>query len=256
MFADVIWVVGYLQCLFFEHSLFALAAVAVLQIGLHTQCCLPQSRMTSVMFRPFMIGMVKYLSIGIWWTLTFWFTHGACVYIGDFEVRGMFDVLGVSMRFSRFLVQFFTCHFETWTDILCGCVCGWMNVCAQEYLKLSDVYKMYGNGCIPAQTAFPNALCLPLAVTSDAPREVWLLHSLFHPWQNLFPCLTTSCFPFQWHLFLVCGFSFYDAVRITHWLPSLETLIFHFFPSLSLTSCLSCCCILCLCYASFMLLYS
>ncbi|KAG1958862.1 pleckstriny-like domain family B [Pimephales promelas] len=41
----------------------------------------------------------------------------------------------------------------------------------EEYLKLSDVYKMYGNGCVPAQTAFPNALCLPLAVTSDTPRE-------------------------------------------------------------------------------------
>ncbi|KAI2664690.1 Pleckstrin homology-like domain family B member 1 [Labeo rohita] len=44
----------------------------------------------------------------------------------------------------------------------------------EEYLKLSDVYKMYGNGCIPAQTAFPNALCLPLAVTSDAPREEYV----------------------------------------------------------------------------------
>ncbi|KTG24717.1 hypothetical protein cypCar_00008055, partial [Cyprinus carpio] len=43
----------------------------------------------------------------------------------------------------------------------------------EEYLKLSDVYKMYGNGCIPAQTAFPNALCLPLAVTSDTPREIY-----------------------------------------------------------------------------------
>ncbi|XP_067294917.1 pleckstrin homology-like domain family B member 1 isoform X7 [Pseudorasbora parva] len=41
----------------------------------------------------------------------------------------------------------------------------------EEYLKLSDVYKMYGNGCTPAQTSFPNALCLPLAVTSDTPRE-------------------------------------------------------------------------------------
>lgn len=96
--------------------------------------------------------------------------------------------------------------FEIWTDILCGCVYGWMNVYAQEYLRLSDVYKMYGNGCIPAQTAFSNALCLPLAVTSDTPREVWLLHSLFHPWQNLFLCLTTSCFPIQCHLFLVCDF--------------------------------------------------
>ncbi|XDV20854.1 hypothetical protein PO909_026068 [Leuciscus waleckii] len=44
----------------------------------------------------------------------------------------------------------------------------------EEYLKLSDVYKMYGNGCIPAQTAFPNALCLPLAVTSDTPREEYV----------------------------------------------------------------------------------
>ncbi|XP_073808341.1 pleckstrin homology-like domain family B member 1 isoform X20 [Danio rerio] len=41
----------------------------------------------------------------------------------------------------------------------------------EEYLKLSDVYKMYGNGCVPAQTASPNSLCLPLAVTSDTPRE-------------------------------------------------------------------------------------
>ncbi len=144
--------------------------------------------------------------------------------------------------------------FEIWTDILCGCVYGWMNVCAQEYLRLSDVHKMYGNGCIPAQTAFPYALCLPLAVTSDTPREVWLLHSLFHPWQKLFLCLTTSCFPFQCHLFLVCCFTFYDAVRITHLLSSLETLIFHFFLSLSLFSCLCRSCILCLCYASFMLL--
>ncbi|XP_052412648.1 pleckstrin homology-like domain family B member 1 isoform X1 [Carassius gibelio] len=44
----------------------------------------------------------------------------------------------------------------------------------EEYLRLSDVYKMYGNGCIPAQTAFSNALCLPLAVTSDTPREEYV----------------------------------------------------------------------------------
>lgn len=119
--------------------------------------------------------------------------------------RGCMKISGAVLQVS----------FEIWTDILCGCVYGWMNVCAQEYLRLSDVYKMYGNGCIPAQTAFPNALCLPLAVTSDTPREVWLLHSLFHPRQNLFLCLTTSCFPLQCHLFQVCGFSFYDAVRIT-----------------------------------------
>lgn len=156
--------------------------------------------------------------------------------------RGCMKISGAVLQVS----------FEIWTDILCGCVYGWMNVCAQEYLRLSDVYKMYGNGCIPAQTAFPNALCLPLAVTSDTPREVWLLHSLFHPRQKLFLCLTTSCFPLQCHLFLVCGFSFYDAVRITHWLSSLETSL----ETLSLSSCLCRCCILCLCYASFMLLYT
>ncbi|XP_051970210.1 pleckstrin homology-like domain family B member 1 isoform X4 [Xyrauchen texanus] len=42
----------------------------------------------------------------------------------------------------------------------------------EEYLKLSDVYKMYGNGCFPAQTASPNTFCLPLAVISDTPREI------------------------------------------------------------------------------------
>lgn len=54
-----------------------------------------------------------------------------------------------------------------------------MDVCLQEYLKLSDVYKMYGNGCFSAQTASsaPNAFCLPLAVTPDAPGEVLLLQS-------------------------------------------------------------------------------
>lgn len=175
-------------------------------------------------------------------------------------MRGMFWCVGRKHAFSSGCIKIsgtvLHVSFEIWTDVLCGCVYGWMNVCAQEYLKLSDVYKMYGNGCIPAQTAFPNALCLPLAVTSDTPREVWLLHSLFHPWQNLFLCLTTSCFPFQCHLFLVCGFSFYDAVRITPWLSSLGTLIFHFFLSLSLSSCLCRCYILCLCYASLMLLYT
>lgn len=151
-------------------------------------------------------------------------------------MRGMFWCVGRKHAFSSGCIKIsgtvLHVSFEIWTDVLCGCVYGWMNVCAQEYLKLSDVYKMYGNRCIPAQTAFPNALCLPLAVTSDTPREVWLLHSLFHPWQNLFPCLTTSRFSFQCHLFLVCGFSFYDAVRITHWLSSLETVIFHIFPTL------------------------
>ncbi|XP_051551919.1 pleckstrin homology-like domain family B member 1 isoform X3 [Myxocyprinus asiaticus] len=44
----------------------------------------------------------------------------------------------------------------------------------EEYLKLSDVYKMYGNGCFPAQTASPNTLCLPLAVISDTPREEYV----------------------------------------------------------------------------------
>ncbi|XP_051970201.1 pleckstrin homology-like domain family B member 1 isoform X3 [Xyrauchen texanus] len=44
----------------------------------------------------------------------------------------------------------------------------------EEYLKLSDVYKMYGNGCFPAQTASPNTFCLPLAVISDTPREEYV----------------------------------------------------------------------------------
>ncbi|XP_051970231.1 pleckstrin homology-like domain family B member 1 isoform X7 [Xyrauchen texanus] len=46
------------------------------------------------------------------------------------------------------------------------------NTLKEEYLKLSDVYKMYGNGCFPAQTASPNTFCLPLAVISDTPREI------------------------------------------------------------------------------------
>ncbi|XP_056601600.1 pleckstrin homology-like domain family B member 1 isoform X3 [Triplophysa dalaica] len=46
----------------------------------------------------------------------------------------------------------------------------------EEYLKLSDVYKMYGNGCFSAQTASsaPNAFCLPLAVTPDVPGEEYV----------------------------------------------------------------------------------
>ncbi|XP_073717089.1 pleckstrin homology-like domain family B member 1 isoform X14 [Misgurnus anguillicaudatus] len=47
------------------------------------------------------------------------------------------------------------------------------NTSKEEYLKLSDVYKMYGSGYFPAQAASsaPNSFCLPLAVTPDAPRE-------------------------------------------------------------------------------------
>ncbi|XP_055055340.2 pleckstrin homology-like domain family B member 1 isoform X4 [Misgurnus anguillicaudatus] len=46
----------------------------------------------------------------------------------------------------------------------------------EEYLKLSDVYKMYGSGYFPAQAASsaPNSFCLPLAVTPDAPREEYV----------------------------------------------------------------------------------
>ncbi|XP_051959094.1 pleckstrin homology-like domain family B member 1 isoform X2 [Xyrauchen texanus] len=74
-----------------------------------------------------------------------------------------------------------------------------MDVCAQEYLKLSDVYKMYGNGCIPAQTASPNALCLPLAVKSDTPREEYVtvsqLNQLFGmPKVDLSPTTTVQSF--------------------------------------------------------------
>uniref|UniRef100_A0A8C1TQN6 Pleckstrin homology-like domain, family B, member 1a n=1 Tax=Cyprinus carpio TaxID=7962 RepID=A0A8C1TQN6_CYPCA len=70
----------------------------------------------------------------------------------------------------------------------------------EEYLKLSDVYKMYGNGCIPAQTAFPNALCLPLAVTSDTPREEYVtvsqLNQLFGM-PKVAPSPTSSVQSFQ-----------------------------------------------------------
>lgn len=131
-----------------------------------------------------------------------------CVCIGD--VAEMVSV-GCEHAFPvgawRFVVEFFKSQDMNWNPLW---MCVWMDVCvcAQEYLKLSDVYKMYGNGCVPAQTASPNSLCLPLAVTSDTPREVRLLHSLFHPRHNLFPCLSASCFPFQCHLFLVCDFSF------------------------------------------------
>ncbi|XP_058239420.1 pleckstrin homology-like domain family B member 1 isoform X2 [Hemibagrus wyckioides] len=43
----------------------------------------------------------------------------------------------------------------------------------EEYLRLSDVFKMYGSGCVPTQaTSFaPTTSCLSLAVTPDTPRE-------------------------------------------------------------------------------------
>ncbi|XP_046695015.1 pleckstrin homology-like domain family B member 1 isoform X2 [Silurus meridionalis] len=43
----------------------------------------------------------------------------------------------------------------------------------EEYLRLSDVFKMYGSGCVPTQaTSFaPTTSCLSLAVTPDTPCE-------------------------------------------------------------------------------------
>ncbi|TRY83957.1 hypothetical protein DNTS_006534 [Danionella cerebrum] len=70
----------------------------------------------------------------------------------------------------------------------------------EEYLKLSDVYKMYGNGSIPTQTASPNTLCLPLAVTSDTPREEYVtvsqLNQLFGM-PKVDPSPTASVHSFQ-----------------------------------------------------------
>ncbi|KAM9441251.1 pleckstrin homology-like domain family B member 1 isoform 2-T2 [Clarias gariepinus] len=46
----------------------------------------------------------------------------------------------------------------------------------EEYLRLSDVFKMYGSGCVPTQaTSFaPTTSCLSLAVTTDTPREEYV----------------------------------------------------------------------------------
>ncbi|XP_053086536.1 pleckstrin homology-like domain family B member 1 isoform X5 [Pangasianodon hypophthalmus] len=46
----------------------------------------------------------------------------------------------------------------------------------EEYLRLSDVFKMYGSGCVPSQaTSFaPTTSCLSLAVTPDTPREEYV----------------------------------------------------------------------------------
>ncbi|TSY98096.1 Pleckstrin homology-like domain family B member 1 [Bagarius yarrelli] len=43
----------------------------------------------------------------------------------------------------------------------------------EEYLRLSDVFKMYGSGCVASQaTSFtPTTSCLSLAVTPDTPHE-------------------------------------------------------------------------------------
>ncbi|XP_060718483.1 pleckstrin homology-like domain family B member 1 isoform X3 [Tachysurus vachellii] len=47
------------------------------------------------------------------------------------------------------------------------------NTMQEEYLRLSDVFKMYGSGCVPPQaTSFaPTTSCISLAVTPDTPRE-------------------------------------------------------------------------------------
>lgn len=153
------------------------------------------------------------------------------MFIGDFAECGLFLICWIEAWVSS------TCVHEVF---ICVVLCAlymrdqpvssvdvWMDgcVCVQEYLKLSDVYKMYGNGCFPAQTASsaPNALCLPLAVTPDAPREVWLLQS-FIPDRIIF-CLFCLLFPFEMPFSLsLLRFSaliFHDAVWITHLLSSL-----------------------------------
>ncbi|XP_017315964.1 pleckstrin homology-like domain family B member 1 isoform X3 [Ictalurus punctatus] len=50
------------------------------------------------------------------------------------------------------------------------------NSMQEEYLRLSDVFKMYGSGCVPSQaTSFaPTTSCLSLAVTPDTPREEYV----------------------------------------------------------------------------------
>lgn len=46
----------------------------------------------------------------------------------------------------------------------------------QEYLRLSDVYKMYGNAAVPARSSSPAALhCLSFTVTPALPCEVQTL---------------------------------------------------------------------------------
>ncbi|XP_036436361.1 pleckstrin homology-like domain family B member 1 isoform X2 [Colossoma macropomum] len=46
----------------------------------------------------------------------------------------------------------------------------------EEYLRLSDVFKMYGSGCIPAPATSPapHTPCLSLSVTPDTPREEYV----------------------------------------------------------------------------------
>lgn len=105
-----------------------------------------------------------------------------------------------------------------------------MVVSAQEYLKLSDVYKMYGSGYFPTQAASsaPNSFCLPLAVTPDAPREVWLLQSFIFDriLSLLFYLLFSFPVPFISRLLLFSALMFHDAARPTHWLSCFKTVSF------------------------------
>ncbi|XP_077402496.1 pleckstrin homology-like domain family B member 1 isoform X3 [Vanacampus margaritifer] len=51
----------------------------------------------------------------------------------------------------------------------------------EEYLRMSDVYKMYGNACVHPPSSPPAALgCLPLAVADAVPCEVESLPDLCH----------------------------------------------------------------------------
>lgn len=67
------------------------------------------SSMSSVMFRPFMNGMVTYHGTVIWWTLTFCVTHAVCVYTGDVEVRAMFVMCWAQACLFQWVHEDFWC---------------------------------------------------------------------------------------------------------------------------------------------------
>lgn len=80
---------------------------------------------------------------------------------------------------------------SAWFDGLSSCLAA-LGFGSQEYLKLSDVYKMYGNGCHDTQIASSAQNCTPLAVVPALLSEVpWLSLSL--PF-SLSPSLTAVSF--------------------------------------------------------------
>lgn len=106
----------------------------------------------------------------------------------------------------------------------------------QEYLRLSDVYKMYGNASMQPHSSSPAALhCLSLAVAPALPCEVDTLPALWHvsltctkywthlntltvntchigaafwrsfPLSSLFPVLQMCCFCVYLYWLVVCA---------------------------------------------------